>query len=442
MDEEQCICAGCVEDKYIRKLISTTGSTEFPCGYCNCDDPTVPLEDIADMVHTVLERDYTTSAESHYEGDNAESIIRMELGVEEEVATDIFQILYNKHNDPHDYGVYNDEREYVSIAATTREYDSTWTRLKTSLRTRTRFFNDELRAFLDGIFSRIGSIPAEAGSTVRQMNINHTLYRARLFEDYAELEEALKHPARNFGPPPTTSATSGRMNASGVPVFYGALSPKTAIAEVRPAVGNLIVVAAFRPLRPLNLLDLSALEQLKISGGSSFDPDIQRHKEVTSFLQTLSRKLTIPMFGKSRESEYLITQALAEYLSLLTKPGLDGIMFHSTQREEPEIKEDADHNVVLFSKSAFVLNSGPHDAQYSVNMYDFEEGIGSYPSPSLWPQAESAKAMKIFRGDRSSQEVATLEIDAGKLEIHTVKAVSFDTLSFPVYLSNGKKLRL
>lgn len=441
MDEEHCICANCVHDKYIRKLISTKGKTEFPCAYCTSDDPTISLEHIAELVHTVLDRDYIDSALIQHEGDNAESIIGMEVGVEEEVANDIFQILCEKHNDPYENDIYNDEFEYVPFDAGIHQYDVAWKRLKASLRTQTRFFNDELRRFLDGIFLDIGSMPAGAGSTLRQIDTSHMLYRARLFEDFSEIEEALKHPARNFGPPPTTSAKAGRMNASGVPAFYGALSSKTAIAEMRPAVGNLVVVAAFRPLRQLNLLDLSALEELKSAAGSSFDPAVQRHKEVTIFLKTLSRKLTIPVFGKSRESEYLITQAVAEYLSLLTTPNLDGIIFHSTQKEELETKMDADHNVVLFSKSAFVLNSGHHDAQYNVNIFEFDEDIGSYLEPSLWPQPESDTAKKIFSGDRSRHEVPTLKIDVGQLEIHTVKAVSFDTLAATVYFNDGKKLR-
>lgn len=442
MDEEQCICASCVEDKYIRELISTTGKTEFPCVYCNCDVPTIPLEDIADLVHTVLERDYINSALIQHEGDNAELIIAEKLGVEEEIANDIFQLLCEKHNDPHasDSDTYNDEFEYVYFDAGTHQYDRTWKRLKTSLRTQTRFFNDDLRQFLGDIFSGIGSIPAGAGATLRKIDTNQMLYRARLFEDISEIEEALKHPARNFGPPPTTRAKAGRMNPSGVPAFYGAFSSNTAIGEMRPAVGNLVVVAAFRPLRPLNILDLSALEKLKSADGSSFDPAVQRNNEVTTFLKTLSRKLTIPVFGKSRESEYLITQAVAEYLSLLTTPNLDGIMFHSTQQEELDTKMEANHNVVLFSKSALVLNSGPDDSQYIVNMFEFDEDEGSYLEPSLRSQPDRDKAKNIFSVDRSRHAVPTLEIDVRKLEIHTVKAVSFDTDSRSVHFNDGKRM--
>ena len=45
-----------------------------------------------------------------------------------------------------------------------------------------------------------------------------------------ELEEILKHPAQELGPPPAQSAKSGRMNQEGVPVFYGAMDRSTCVS--------------------------------------------------------------------------------------------------------------------------------------------------------------------------------------------------------------------
>jgi len=49
------------------------------------------------------------------------------------------------------------------------------------------------------------------------------------------------------------------MNARGVSVFYGAIDPRVALAEVRPPVGSRVAVARFEIIRPLRLLDLNAL---------------------------------------------------------------------------------------------------------------------------------------------------------------------------------------
>jgi RES domain len=65
------------------------------------------------------------------------------------------------------------------------------------------------------------------------------------------------------------------MNAGGIAVFYGANEPNVAIAEVRPPVGSKVAVARFEIIRPLRLLDLTALAAVS-ERGSVFDPEFGR----------------------------------------------------------------------------------------------------------------------------------------------------------------------
>lgn len=439
MDDEQCICPECVDDGYIRCLIQDTGNNEYPCAYCHGDGLTLALDEIADRMHEVFNNCYSSYQGDFYRGgSSAVEIISLTLGVEEEVYNDIFKILCDKHNDYYDSDVYSDDYLYLRTVYSVGEYDHTWNKLKKSLRTKTRFFNDDLRAFLDSMFSGIETMNLETGATVRLLDESHLMYRARVFEDYREVEAALAHPARNFGPPPSALATSGRMNAYGVPVFYGAASRETAIAEVRPAVGSLVVVAQFVPLRTLHMLDLSGLERLVDNNGSLFDPVTQHRFEVTSFLRTLAHKLTIPVFGKSKESQYLITQAVAEYLSLSETPNLDGIMFHSTQSENPEQKEEKDYNVVLFSKSSRVKNAHESAPKYDVRMYENIEEDMYGIAPVIYPAEEKAgKDSHVSRYSPSSGQ-DTLELCAGGIEIHKVQALQFKCIATHVDL--GKKI--
>ena len=60
-------------------------------------------------------------------------------------------------------------------------------------------------------------------------------------------------------------------------------------------------------------------------------------REFTRRLHTLIRAPVLP----GHEAEYLITQAMAEYLAHLRNPGFDGLIFGSSQHEEGA-------NVVLF----------------------------------------------------------------------------------------------
>ncbi|TPV23647.1 RES family NAD+ phosphorylase [Pantoea anthophila] len=438
MDDEKCICSDCVEDSYISNMIKTTGNDNHSCSYCNGDGITVSLEEIADRMHEVFENYYSSHIDDYFRGGSpAEDIIATELGVEEEVYNDIMEILCEEHND-YDYTIYGDDYLYERTVFEVGEYDYTWNKLKKSLRTKTRFFNNELREFLDKMFAGIEKMRLETGATIRQIDGGCIMYRARVFEDYGDIEAALSHPERNFGPPPSELATSGRMNAYGVPVFYGAASAETAIAEVRPAVGSLVVVAPFRPLRTLNLLDLSGLEHLISSNGSLFDPDFREQTEIISFLKTLSRKLTIPVFGKSKESEYLITQAVSEYLSLSENLNLDGIMFHSTQSENPEVKEEKDYNIVLFSKSSRVRNSQNNAMKYGVSLYENIEDDLWGISPSIYLQGVGSDETTTPARHSSRTVKSTLELDVASLEIHTIRAVRFKTDAEGVELRNEK----
>ena len=86
------------------------------------------------------------------------------------------------------------------------------------------------------------------------------LYRARTFQSDASLEKALERSSETLGSPPSELAMPGRMNAHGISVFYGANQQLVALAEVRPPVGAQVAIGRFEIVRPLRLLDLSALD--------------------------------------------------------------------------------------------------------------------------------------------------------------------------------------
>ena len=173
------------------------------------------------------------------------------------------------------------------------------------------------------------------------------IYRARVFQSDDRLVAALCRPDQQLGSPPASLATAGRMNARGVSVFYGANDPRVAIAEVRPPVGSQVAVARFEIVRPLRLLDLTALRTVS-EGGSIFDPELASRMERAMFLRSLSQRLTRPVMPDDEDFDYLPTQAIADFLATQNQPTIDGIMFPSVQ-----VAGDA-LNVVLFYKAALV----------------------------------------------------------------------------------------
>ena len=113
------------------------------------------------------------------------------------------------------------------------------------------------------------------------------------------------------------------MNAAGIPVFYGALDEDTCVAEVRAPVGSYVVVAKFEVLQPLRLLDFDSLKKVYVEG-SHFDPDYAWRLGRASFLERLVREMSRPVMPGDEAFEYLVTQAVAEYLATKWSHGWTG----------------------------------------------------------------------------------------------------------------------
>ena len=126
-----------------------------------------------------------------------------------------------------------------------------------------------------------------------------------------------------------------------------------------------MLVARFRPLRVMRLLDLT---QLGIGlPGSIFDPDYADRTTRLAFLQGFHWLVSRPVLPGDAPLEYLPTQAVAEYVSSVLS--LDGLLYGSAQLgavpdddDSPEFYyqpstepgEFEKHNVVLLGHAARV----------------------------------------------------------------------------------------
>lgn len=96
------------------------------------------------------------------------------------------------------------------------------------------------------------------------------------------------------------------MNARSISVFYGANDPLVALAEVRPPVGCTVSVARFLIIRPIKLLNLTALRDA-MTEGSIFDPHHLDRLQRAAFLRQLSDRITMPVVPDDEELGYLVT---------------------------------------------------------------------------------------------------------------------------------------
>ena len=431
MEDEKVVCHQCIGEKYVKSVIKTKGSTEHRCSYCTRKRKSIPIYAVSDLMHQVF-KDYYEAENAEYDlgfdgGDSAQIIISSELNVDEEIAQDIYNKLYKRHNPRHaNEGMhYSDEFVYSRRFSSDR-LDRAWEKMRNSLCEEARFFNSSVKEFLDGLFSDLDNFYINnSQSPINTLTQDKRLYRARVFESRHEAADALKHPERNFGPPPPSLARSGRMNAPGISVFYGASTPDVAVSEVRPPVGSFVVVAPFEPRKDLRILDISALDALVFSKQSVFNPDTIKSWETTAFLKTFSQKMTLPVFGKRQDVEYLITQAIAEYLSVSEKHRLDGISFRSTQVKSNSKKsiqeDDAGYNFVLFSKSSGVMYSSENERTYQVTLMDQSDEENDYFVSSInLLENERSRYQPTFRNKSES-----LELIASGLVYFYIQGVSY-----------------
>ncbi|MDR8438934.1 RES domain-containing protein, partial [Acinetobacter baumannii] len=103
-----------------------------------------------------------------------------------------------------------------------------------------------------------------------------------------------------------------------------------------------------------------------------FDPEYLLRYERSSFIQNLSRKLVMPVVPELEETNYLLTQAIADYLSTFEHCELDGILFASAQKPK-ESTDPSVMNIILFHKSSGVLNADRRFREAEVNMYQHDE---------------------------------------------------------------------
>jgi len=309
-----------------------------------------------------------------------------------------------------------------------------------------RYFNQSAQSTLASSFDNVEEHNSIDGRTVivecgPGMAIT-AFYRARVFQNDRDLEEAMKRPDIELGPPPPPMASARRMNARGISVFYGATDPDVTVAEVRPPVGSKVLLGRFGIARTIRLLDVTALESVRVRG-SLFDRTLSHRLEKADFLATLSKRISMPVLPSDEPFDYLATQAVADFLAAEIQPPLDGILYPAVQVTKGAM------NVVLFHKSARVARFAiPAGTEVSATLYqETDDGneidcwvteetpqpasqtaidTGSAPGPGPTLRIDSRKDFAEITDDFDPRPTI-LALDAASIEVRLVKGVTFAT---------------
>lgn len=367
------VCYECVKDFYLKKIIADEGDL-VECSVCgDASNKSFTVEQLGKSLEPIMREHYELGPEIKRFGDNDEEwweqdgvpmswavqeVLGQHFAFEDEIvdavcdAEDVW---------PPDGEIpfWDKTSMYVGTKVRIGHYLADWNHTLEELRHYRRFFSPAARSLFENLFDDIGEMKAWTGKklrpVVRTLPVGTKLCRARVCSSRSIFEDICQDPFKHVGPPPYQRAQAGRMNAEGMVVFYGAKDETTALAELRSAIGNEVAVITVATTRPLRILDFSRLETaISRQILSYFQPDFTQQVEKQKFLRHLHRLISQPVVP-GRESDYLITQTMAEYLAHVHTERFDGILFASAQR----IKGI---NVALFASPDLLMPESMGDA--------------------------------------------------------------------------------
>lgn len=452
------ICSNCIGEAYLKTEVATSGSAE-ECSFCDSVQVNaVGVEELAEQVHRVIDThfyltssepegfDYHLAREGLWDrpGEPILDLIQSLAGIDEEPAEAIHEYLSAKYDawdkdalvDPQPYDA---EAQYEERPIDSYEFADSWARFRNEVGSRSRYFNIRARSSLDHIFDGISTLETKDGDPViREVSKDQpdtVFFRARRAKSLGELEDLLRNLPESLAPPSSEIARAGRMNATGISVFYGAFDEQTCLAEIRAPVGSWVVTCGFKPVRNLRLLDLGRFKNVFLEGSIFDDKHIEALTRL-NFLKQLVYELSAPVMPEDEESKYLPTQVVAEYLSTHSDLNLDGVVFPSSQAAG-----DGD-NVVLFNHASVVEPSDlPGGTEISVSSGSSNPEDEEYYFV-IFERVPEAVEKKQVKGDpffdllsvHEPPELGklpdlepTLCIDLEALSVRYVRRVSYDT---------------
>ena len=457
------ICHLCVGEEYLNQEIINKGK-RYKCSFCKITGKTYSLQKLTDRIEKVflahyertpsepssLQYSFMQDKEStngwYREGQTTFDLLTNEFYINETAAGLISESLSSKFYDM-DAASMGEETEfgedvyYESKGISGERWAKDWSIFEETLKSEARFFSQNVNNILKSVFDGLDKFKTYRGrsvlTTIGPRHEIKSLFRARVFQSRSNLLEALCAPDQLLGSPPSRYAMSGRMNARGISVFYGATEEATAIAEVRPPVGSKVAVAKFDLIKQLQLLDLRELANVR-ELVSVFDPQYLEKMEKAIFLNKLGYLMTAPVMPDDELFDYLPTQAIAEYLASHQDVQYDGIVYPSVQ-----VEGGNKINVVLFYKSAKIESIIlPPKNEIIANDTEYTEE-GAYTSYEVieWTPNRTKKSDKGI-DDEVAKDTRnpSLSIDTKSIHVHHIQSVAYTTESHHVDRKKMKKI--
>ena len=187
----------------------------------------------------------------------------------------------------------------------------------------------ERRFIFDGKAGNfLATVRSASKTRVRALKSGSCLWRAQVGSAFAPendmgIEEEHPHPAKRMIPDPNKTC-SGRANPSGFAYLYLATNENTALAEMRPWVGESVTLAIFKIKNNIKVVDCQA--GAEDWGERLFEKNPSAERIDKYVWNDISKAFSRPVNREDQDSAYLPTQILAEAFKA---EGFDGLAYRS-----------------------------------------------------------------------------------------------------------------
>src|SRR5579871_5418943 len=164
-----------------------------------------------------------------------------------------------------------------------------------------RFF--KTKELLDSLFGKPTEYEGGPINPIYMLKAGKMIFRARLFDGDFNEQTLGRNPETQLGAPPRDSARAGRMNVEFIPAFYGAFSEDTAVAEMRPSIGEEVAIGQFVLHRDVKVFDFTAFSRAPhdnwkaVYGHTRYD-----------FIQQMEDEISRPVLPYEKQRQYISTQ--------------------------------------------------------------------------------------------------------------------------------------
>ena len=355
--QEGFICTSCVKDKLLNAR-ATAFERRRQCAGCGNEiDGGHTPSSIADAIRNVLPRHFSIGFDRFegYDRALADIVGRTVLSDNKAVCNLVAGRLIDREADD-DSAFYFDGQMYERIRSPfeSEEHErwyvtGGWEYVDQSLVHGQRFFNRHAMSLFSGLLREALDAKDADGTSVaiRRISPGAAFYRARVVDDSLNVFKPI--PGDALGAPPKHRPSNNRMNPAGIPLLYVAGDIKTSIAEVRPSIGDLVIVGEHRTTKELSFFDFTAIDRrIRHEPLSFLDPLYEKRTELRLLLGYINEQIGKPVRAAD-PGGYIITQALAEFIRYGSDTEFggvkfDGIIYQSVQNKGGE-------NLVLFNNN-------------------------------------------------------------------------------------------